>query len=95
MTAREDFLEDALSHVIRTAQNSRTRTKRLLWIEKRCQDALDGVPYNRDEFELPTMNAKSPCRYDEEIRELKREIKGYQEMGLVERIKFVFVGCVK
>lgn len=95
MTAREDFLEDALSHVIRTAQNSRTRTKRLLWIEKRCQDALEGVAYNRDEFELPTMNAKSPCRYDEEIRELKREIKGYQNMQLVERIKFMFMGDAK
>lgn len=92
MTAREDFLESALSHILRTAQNSRTRTKRLLWIEKRCQDALDGIEYNRDEFELPTMNAKSPCRYDTEIRELKREIWSYKNMTLVQRIKFVFTG---
>jgi len=91
MTAREDFLESALSHILRTAQNSRTRTKRLLWIEKRCQDALDGIPYNRDEFELPTMNAKSPCKYDEEIRELKREIWSHKNMTFVQRIKFVFM----
>jgi len=92
MTAREDFLESALSHILRTAQNSRTRTKRLLWIEKRCQDALDGIAYNRDEFELPTMNAKSPCKYDEEIRELKREIWSYKNMSFVQRIKFMFMG---
>lgn len=89
-TEREEFLEAALQHILRTAQNSRTRTKRLAWIEKRCKEALDGIPYDRDKFDLPVMKTLTPIKYEEKIRELKREIEEYHSMGVGQRIKFLF-----
>lgn len=46
-------LREALSHIIRTCQGSRTRTRRLRWIEQRAQFALEGKPYSDDAFDLP------------------------------------------
>ena len=91
-TEREKFLEDALSHILNTARNSRTRTKRLAWIEKRCQDAVDGVVYNRDEFVLPVMNTKAPISYEIDIMHLKRELKEYKNMTFFQRIVWAFKG---
>lgn len=95
MTEREEFLEDALQHILRTAQNSRTRTKRLAWIEKRCQESLDGIPYDRDNFDLPVMKTLTPIKYEEKIKDLKREIEFYKGMSLIQRIKFLFKGATK
>ena len=92
MNTRTEFLENTLLHIIRTAQNSRTQTKRLLWIEKRCKDALDGIPYNRDEFVLPVMNTKTPVEYDRIISELKSQINAVKNMTFLQRVKFVFMG---
>ena len=91
-TERIEFLEDALRHIIRTAENSRTRTKRLAWIGKRCKDALDGVPYNRDEFDLPVMNTKSPVEYELMLRETKQELRRFKDMNFIKRFVFLFKG---
>jgi hypothetical protein len=54
MTTSEEIeiLRDALDHIMRTANSSRTQTRRLRWITKRCECALDG---NDDwkEIDLP------------------------------------------
>jgi hypothetical protein len=91
-TEREVFLEDALLHIQNTARNSRTRTKRLAWIQKRCQDAIDGVVYNRDEFVLPRMDTKTPIEYSRLIAELKSKVGEYKNMTLFQRIVWAFKG---
>lgn len=89
---REDQLVNALMHIAKVAHNSRTKTKRLAFIEKRALDAVDGVEYNRDEFVLPVMDTLTPLQYDHKIRELKREIREYKEMSFVQRIVWAFKG---
>lgn len=44
MNAQEqnEILIDALDHIIRTAQRSRTQTRRLRWIAERARCAIDG-----------------------------------------------------
>lgn len=90
---REDLLVNALMHIAKVANNSRTKTKRLAFIEKRALDAVDGVEYNRDEFVLPVMDTLTPSQYDYKIRELKREIREYKEMSFVQRIVWAFKGA--
>lgn len=66
--------DDALNHIIKMCRNSRTRTKRLAFIEKRAQEALDNIPYDRDNFDIPDQMIKSPSEYELEIRNLKQQI---------------------
>lgn len=49
----EPGLRDALSHIEKTANQSRTMTRRLRWIAKRAELALAGRPYVASEHELP------------------------------------------
>lgn len=89
---REDFLRDALDHIAKVASNSRTRTKRLAFIEKRAVDAIEGVPYARDSFVLPIMETKAPAEFDYEIRGLKRELNQYKNMTFFQRVVWAFKG---
>lgn len=91
-TEREQFLEDALDHIVKTARNSRTSSKRLRFIEKRAEDAILGIPYRRDEFELPKMNTLSPCQYETLLRDREKELKIYKEMSFIKRIIWAFKG---
>ncbi|MBB76653.1 MAG: hypothetical protein CMJ75_19270 [Planctomycetaceae bacterium] len=52
-------LEDALAHIERTAKHSRTGTRRLEWIAQRVQWALQGRPYDREAFTLPSAAPES------------------------------------
>lgn len=47
---------DALDHIARVARNSRTQSKRDLWISARATQALQGLPYDKDTLpKYPTM----------------------------------------
>lgn len=46
-------LVDALHHIGRTAERSRTSTRRLRWIQQRAEWALLGRPYVQEQFDLP------------------------------------------
>ena len=69
-----DLKTQALSHIIKVCRNSRTRTKRLAFIEKRAQEALDDIPYDRETFEIPKADVKTPVEYELEIRNLKIQV---------------------
>lgn len=47
------LMHDALGHIKRICQNSRTSTRRLRWIEQRADWAIEGREYDRDQFALP------------------------------------------
>lgn len=89
---REQFLENALDHIAKTARNSRTSSKRIRWIEKRAEDAILGIPYNREEFELPKMNTLSASQYERLLQDREKELKIYKEMTFIERIVWAFRG---
>lgn len=72
--------EGALRHILTIAQRSRTRTKRLAFIEKRAKYALEGKPYIREDFDIPDRKIKSPAEYELEIRKLKDQILQYRDI---------------
>lgn len=80
---REQQLEDALAHIAKVARNSRTKTKRLAFIEQRAVEALKGIEYNRDDFDLPKMVDKSPSEYQLEIKQLKKKIKSLLDQSTI------------
>jgi hypothetical protein len=51
-------LRETLEHIEKTCGQSRTVTRRLRWIGKRCELVLAGRPYVASEHELP-LNAES------------------------------------
>lgn len=57
-----EIMRSALDHIIKTARASRTSTRRIRWIEKRAQMALDGRPYSDAQTELPKYNLDSQER---------------------------------
>jgi len=75
----EEQLKEALSHIIKVASGSRTRTNRLAWIEQRAEEALAGIPYDRDNFTPTKLNQKSACDYESEIRRLRGIVSKYRE----------------
>ena len=79
MEDRVRFLEQALDHIINTCRGSRTRTNRLAWIEQRAQEAIDGIPYDREKFVPVKLNQKSAGDYEGEIRRLEAIIDKYRE----------------
>lgn len=91
--SREERLESALQHIIHVAKRSRTGSKRLLWIQKRAEDCLNGVDYDRETFVLPASPTKTPAEYEKHIRFLKRELHSYKNMGIIQRILFLFRGA--
>ena len=91
-TEREQFLEDALDHIVKTARNSRTSSKRLRFIEKRAEDAILGIPYNREEFELPKMKTLSANQYERLLKDREKELAFYKEMSFIERIVWAIRG---
>lgn len=93
-TKREQFLEDALDHIVKTARNSRTSSKRLRFIEKRAEDAILGIPYRREEFELPTMKTLSANQYEMLLRDREKELKIYKEMSFIKRVIWTITGKV-
>lgn len=67
-------LHDALEHILKIAQGSRTQTKRLRRIALRAEKALNGETFSQeDAVRLPTKLARNPDSYEKEIRHLKRE----------------------
>ena len=67
-------LHDALEHILKIAQGSRTQTKRLRRIALRAEKALNGEEFTQeDAVRLPTKLARDPISYEKEIRFLKRE----------------------
>ena len=91
-TEHEQFLEDALDHIVKIARNSRTSSKRLRWIQKRAEDALLGIPYKREEFELPKMKTLSANQYERLLKDREKEIAFYKEMSFIERIVWAIKG---
>lgn len=91
-TEREQFLEDALDHIAKTARNSRTSSKRLRWIEKRAEDAILGIPYKRDEFELPRMDTLSASQYERLLKDREKELAFYKGMTFTKRIIWAIRG---
>lgn len=67
----------------------------LEWVEKRAEDCLNGVDYDRGTFVLPTSPTKTPAEYEKHIRFLKRELRSYKNMSIIQRILFVFTGAKK
>jgi hypothetical protein len=57
-----EVLRSALDHIVRTARNSSTSTRRTRWIAARAQMALDGKPYSDAMFDLPKVDNSSPER---------------------------------
>lgn len=76
----DNLKDDALLHIIKLCRASRTRTKRLAVIEKRAQEALEGIPYDRDNFDVPDRSIKSPSEYELEIKALRRQVVGLREI---------------
>ena len=72
--------EDALDHIYKIADRSRAMTKRLAFIRKRAKEALDGIPYDRANYDIPDRTIKSPAEYEQEIRNLKNQIQQYREI---------------
>lgn len=72
--------EDALDHIYKIADRSRTMTKRLAFIRKRAKEALEGIPYDRANYDIPDRTIKSPTEYELEIRNLKYQIQQYREI---------------
>jgi hypothetical protein len=72
--------EDALSHIYKIADRSRTMTKRLAFIRQRAKEALEGIPYNRDNYDIPDRQIKSPYEYEKEISNLKNQLQQYREI---------------
>ena len=67
-------LEDALYHILRMAQNSRSQTKRIRRIALRAEKALNGEVHDQKESAtLPKFVARQPMSYETEIRILKRQ----------------------
>lgn len=67
-------LHDALEHILKIAQGSRTQTKRLRRIALRAEKALNGEEFSQEEAaSLPTKLARDPISYEKEIRFLRRE----------------------
>lgn len=66
------ILRDALDHISRVASKSRTKTRRLRWIEQRALNALDGIPHTDGSIDLP----KS---YDNVIRHLQKKLQNSLE----------------
>lgn len=91
-TEREQFLENALDHIAKTARNSRTSSKRLRFIEKRAEDAILGIPYRREEFELPKMDTLSANQYERLLKDREKEIAFYKKMSFINRIVWAIKG---
>lgn len=53
LLAERDALRDALDHIARTCRASRTSTRRIRWIERRAEWALEGKAYTDNAFDIP------------------------------------------
>lgn len=71
--AESDKLRDALQHIVKTCQRSRTSTRRLRWLEQRAQWALDGRPYDDQAFDLPKDATGSQEKLRLEVRSLRED----------------------
>lgn len=47
------IMSDALGHIRRICENSRTSSRRLRWVIQRAEWALAGKEYDREQFSLP------------------------------------------
>jgi hypothetical protein len=74
-----ELLVDALDHISRTARGSRTNTRRLRWIEKRAEMAVNGEVYYADSFDLPKiaseLTVESLSLENKRLREALQEIE--------------------
>jgi len=77
------LMVDALGHIKRICENSRTGSRRLRWVIQRASWALAGKEYDRDQFALPE-TGRSYRSMKEELKLLKaryevcRQVGGYQ-----------------
>lgn len=74
-----DLLIGALSHIAKTAAQSRTSTRRLRWIEQRAQWALAGKVYDNSAFDLPKNNEQSAEKLMLKCARLKAENETLQQ----------------
>ena len=65
-------LRAALDHIAKTAEASRTSTRRLRWIQKRAELALAGVPYDIRALELPKDNPDATEKLKRKLGHAKR-----------------------
>lgn len=71
LRTRADLLLDALQHIVKTCQRSRTSTRRLRWIGKRAQWALEGKPYDDSAFDLPKDAGETQEKLSLEVKQLR------------------------
>lgn len=73
MQGEIDLKNQALMHIAKVASKSRTLTRRLRWIEKRANYAIDNKPYHQEEFDMPKY-AESNESLKAQIRKLKEQL---------------------
>lgn len=78
----EDMLRDALDHIARTADQSRSQTRRLRWIAERARLALRGIPYDDTAFDLPPKVDREPTM----LRKAIARALAYPEAWDTERV---------
>lgn len=73
LQAENARLRDALDHIQRTADNSRTMTRRLAFISERASMALSGEAYETGAIDLPKQRTPTPAQWELRYRHLKKE----------------------
>jgi len=76
LQAENARLRDALDHIQRTADNSRTMTRRLAFISERASMALNGEAYETGAIDLPKQRTPTPAQWELRYRHLKKERDG-------------------
>jgi len=73
LQAENAELKDALDHIRRTADNSRTRTRRLAFISERASRALNGEKYETGDIDLPKQGTPTPAQWELRYRHLRKD----------------------
>lgn len=74
------LLVDALGHIKRICENSRTGTRRLRWVIQRATWALAGKEYDRDQFSLPE-TGRSYQSMKQELKAIKARYAVCRDVG--------------
>lgn len=75
-------LREAMTEIIVKVQESRSETRRLNWIEGRCQSALEGKPWVKGVFQMPDPKNGKPKeeRLSREVAALREELAKAQAL---------------
>ncbi|MNO15121.1 hypothetical protein D3C76_47790 [compost metagenome] len=74
LEAENKALREALHHIRKTCEQSRTETRRLRWIAQRAQWAIDGRPYDDSAFDLPKDATGSNEKLKRELEALRSRV---------------------